>query len=154
MSEVKDCNSFCKDFCKGTERGMKGFTIVFFVYSIGSFLACTIVSQLTQSHLRYCGGLDKSDPDYCAPDQPLHDDGNADDFVDSPDNIRNNLNTLNQVLVSCGGVFMLLSIISFALGKTMFRGVEGRKAKVLDKNDYQGESQEIMDFDKDGDSQN
>ena len=85
----------------------------------------------------------------------MYDDGKEDDFVDSPNNIKDNLKTLNTVLVSCGSVFMLLAIISFVLGKTKFKGIEGKKAKILDRNDLRNEGvMEFNDYDKDGQSQN
>ena len=48
-------------------------------------------------------------------------------------------------------------MFAFVLGKTKFKGVEGRKAKILDRNDQSHPNErdfDKIDMDKDGESQN
>ena len=86
-----------------TERAFKGYTILFSIWTIGTFLAITMIHTLTKAHT------------------------NA---TMTPENtgILNNLNSLTWTMVIVGGVFALLAVISMLL-RIKYRGVEGKSAE-------------------------
>ena len=74
-----------------TNRGMKGFTIIFGIYCTAFLLAYVLVSQLTQAHIR------------AEPDNPKNKD------------IQNKVDEFNEACLIVSGVFGILTIISFIL---------------------------------------
>ena len=88
----------------GTERAFRGYSLIFFIYGFGCFLATLIISQLTQAHL----DVEPLDPNY--------------------DDIENKKKQLIKVLLILGSVFGGISITSFLL-KIKYSGVKGISAQ-------------------------
>ena len=87
-----------------TERAFKGYSILFSIWTVGTFLAITMIHTLTKAHT------------------------NADVGASDNTTILNNLDDLTWIMVIVGGVFAALAFISFLL-RIKYRGVEGKSAE-------------------------
>merc|ERR1712224_1094053 len=84
-----------KEMCKPTERAFKGYTILFSLYSVATFLCLLIVEQLTEAHLRSPTAADYEGKDF------------------NPDQIKSNVDTLKSATLGVGFTFLALAVLNF-----------------------------------------
>ena len=100
-----------------TERGFKGFGIVFSIYGTGAFLAAIIINFLTKVHLDH----DSKDP------------------ADEDDISRKNKD-MRMVLIICGAAFYAGAVLSFI----MMRAYKGKTGITADEVKRRKEFQMIQ----------
>ena len=100
-----------KEIFKGTNRGFKGFTIIFFIYGSGMFLAALIISTLTKRH----------------EDVDKYEKGDKDPTV-----VEHDRQVLTRCLLGLGIAFYVLSVFSFIM-KQRFKNIPGISASEMER---------------------